>query len=55
LVIIEQWESAANLERHYANPTLAATREALAPLLAGPTSIRVLTPCLHGDSGKGAL
>lgn len=55
LVLIERWSDAAALQAHMETAHLAAFREQVGPLSAGPPDLYVLDAVAAGDAGKGAL
>lgn len=55
LVIVERWADGAALGAHMEAPHLAAFREKVGPMSAGPPDVYVLEACGLGDPTKGRL
>ena len=55
LVMIEVWDSEADLDSHIASPHVQALIAKSEGLFEGPPDLQMLTALPSGDSGKGAL
>ncbi|MFF2050283.1 putative quinol monooxygenase [Leifsonia sp. NPDC058194] len=55
VVQIEKWANRELLDQHSAGEPVAALKRAIAPLLARPQELAVLTAVPVGDPNKGAL
>jgi quinol monooxygenase YgiN len=55
LVLVEKWDSQADLDRHFTQPHMAPLGELATTVLAEPPRILFCCPLVIGDAAKGML
>lgn len=55
LLMIEKWDSAAELDAHSTGAPVEVLREGIRGLLSEPVAVTRWAPAPGGDAGKGAL